>query len=781
MSGPGRKLPAAWYLLGGLLLANLALWKFRIIDTGTNPQLTIGVGDLYIEHYPMTQFAFESIAAGKIPLWNPFQLMGTPFLALPNVGLFYPGNWLYAFVDTGIGIELSLIAHLCWAGLGMFLFARSVSFSVLASVAAAITFSWSGWMMSNVNHPPLITGVSWLPMTMLAVEYSLRGSGRAALGLIAAVAFQLFNGAPELFLQNMTVCGGYALLRLGAMLAGGETTVAVRRAGLLLGSVLVGVFLAAPQVLPTLELLSESVRIPGLSFRAATKVGVVYPQSFIPGALTSSKLLSVGFLPLAGIILGSGTRHRLLWGYLLLLALAATFLSFGGEFYRLYHETPLGSMFRRPVKFLHSYAFALSLLAGLTVVYLENARDRELPDLLRSPAFLLCVVALGTAAAWVADRGVAAVSVIGLLVGLLIYAVARPPRLRWWIVVGLVALQGTTLFFETHQRFVRPSMRPERMQAQAPLLARLRELGPNHRVYVNPQLSVGPGLVQRTGTPAGIRFLGDYNPLASQRASTFFSKAAPSKPGAARARRVFGGPFVGHIVVDARSNWSLLDLTSTRYYVARAASVAGRFLRRLTESPDDTGLRRLKLGRPSFVVAERESALPRAYFVPEGLFVYGPMKLLRTLVRTDFDPYAEVLLEDERFIGAAGPRSTTGISSVEIVEDGTEKIVLEVESTVPGFAVLNDSYYPGWEARIGSTPTDLYRANYLFRAVRVPVGRSVITMEYRPASFRLGLALAGGAAVLLVLVVLGLRRFPRSRGGADAATSGRRRFDSESS
>ncbi len=47
-----------------------------------------------------------------------------PFLAIPHVGLLYPGNWIYVLFDTVIAIEVSFVLHLFFAALGSFLLAR---------------------------------------------------------------------------------------------------------------------------------------------------------------------------------------------------------------------------------------------------------------------------------------------------------------------------------------------------------------------------------------------------------------------------------------------------------------------------------------------------------------------------------------------------------------------------------------------------------------------------------------------------------------------------------
>jgi len=107
-----------------LFVATVVFWKLRIFDSATRHDFALGSFDIYIEHYPMTRYGFEMISSGHIPLWNPYQLTGMPFLAIPHVGLLYPGNWIYVLFDTVIAIEVSFVLHLFFAALGSFLLAR---------------------------------------------------------------------------------------------------------------------------------------------------------------------------------------------------------------------------------------------------------------------------------------------------------------------------------------------------------------------------------------------------------------------------------------------------------------------------------------------------------------------------------------------------------------------------------------------------------------------------------------------------------------------------------
>jgi uncharacterized membrane protein YfhO len=86
---------------------------------------------------------------------------------------------------------------------------------------------------------------------------------------------------------------------------------------------------------------------------------------------------------------------------------------------------------------------------------------------------------------------------------------------------------------------------------------------------------------------------------------------------------------------------------------------------------------------------------------------------------------------------------------VQLEAHEAERVVVTVEARQPGYLVLADLFYPGWQAEVDGGKAPIERANYLFRAVRLAPGRHTVRFDYRPASFRLGLFLSGATAFVL--------------------------------
>ena len=88
-----------------------------------------------------------------------------------------------------------------------------------------------------------------------------------------------------------------------------------------------------------------------------------------------------------------------------------------------------------------------------------------------------------------------------------------------------------------------------------------------------------------------------------------------------------------------------------------------------------------------------------------------------------------------------------------ILQEGPERVTIEVNLTQPGYLVLADTYYPGWQATIDGGTSEILPANHAFRAVQVDSGKHVVVFEYNPLSFRLGGWITVGAGLLLALML----------------------------
>lgn len=96
-------------------------------------------------------------------------------------------------------------------------------------------------------------------------------------------------------------------------------------------------------------------------------------------------------------------------------------------------------------------------------------------------------------------------------------------------------------------------------------------------------------------------------------------------------------------------------------------------------------------------------------------------------------------------------------SSINLTSYAPDVLTYQSQSTADGTVVFSEIYYPyGWKAYIDGKPAEIFRANYLLRAMNIPAGQHEIRMEFRPDSVRKGNTIASIFIVMMYAIVLGL-------------------------
>src|SRR5690349_19754188 len=90
---------------------------------------------------PLHWFTSVELKAGHLPLWNPYNASGEPWLANPQTGVFYPPAWLFVALSFATAYVLFLLFHVVLLGLGAYrLFARDESPGAASIGAVALMF-----------------------------------------------------------------------------------------------------------------------------------------------------------------------------------------------------------------------------------------------------------------------------------------------------------------------------------------------------------------------------------------------------------------------------------------------------------------------------------------------------------------------------------------------------------------------------------------------------------------------------------------------------------------
>jgi hypothetical protein len=153
------------------------------------------------------------------------------------------------------------------------------------------------------------------------------------------------------------------------------------------------------------------------------------------------------------------------------------------------------------------------------------------------------------------------------------------------------------------------------------------------------------------------------------------------------------------------------------------------------------------------LIFENRTVLPRAYAVPNSIVVTDEKQILRLLQSPTFDPYQEVILEEDSGAEIARGSFSFDPSHVEIKLYEPNRVVLESNLPESGWVILTDLNYPGWIAEVDGQRVKLHQANYLFRAVSAPAGQHTITFRFQPGSITYGLMISLITLLGILLII----------------------------
>lgn len=203
-------------------------------------------------------------------------------------------------------------------------------------------------------------------------------------------------------------------------------------------------------------------------------------------------------------------------------------------------------------------------------------------------------------------------------------------------------------------------------------------------------------------------------------------------------------------------------LTSTRFLVTQVKRFEPQGLSDVPVLPDAECQMIFESKDDNIRLYSMKDSLPRAYFAENVVWIKDRSEAVDRIFSsesTGFDPVKETIIEGEaRSIARTDSSSDGNVQAdtdrAEISEASNDSITIQTETGRARVLVLTDQFYPGWEAEVDGTRTEILRANSFMRAVELPSGKHQVRFVYRPKSFYIGLLLF---AISLALMIYYLR------------------------
>lgn len=735
--------------------------------------------DSHLFFYPRFWMQWQHGSIG----WNPYQFFGAPFLADPQDCWYYPLWWPFKCLPVCAAINWSVAFHALLGAFFAYSFARSLGSRRTAAFASGMIFGFGSLFCCKIRtgYLTVLYTIALMPLVLLVLRrFLVRPSVLAASLLGVSIGLQILAGHAQFAAFTLGAGLIYLAVWIGCML---RERLGWRRIARMLSHLLLALVVAAlasaVKLLPTTELMRLSNR-PSLSYDEASgwhaeppdALTLLVPDFFGDGVrnpywargFVTSKCFYLGVLSLLLVGVALGCRRDRETLALTLIGALGFVLALGPRtpVYRVaFACIPGFALFREPSRFLTLTGFAGAMLAGLGLDRLTNARHRvrRAVRVAAAIALALCVVALALVcirwcspsyvhrlwdhlvARWgepetlasaqfadreqlaascaVAFRGIAKLAVFAGLSALLLWG-----PLHGWSRGG-VALCGIVVIWVDLFGFVGPFIIAERvapaLDLEAVQFLQSEPKGERFRVWygIDPHRNLLP--------MHGVEPVGGYNPVELRR-FVRFAKFDPAE----------AGP-------DSRT-WReqarLLAAANVKYLMCPHGE----------RVPRDVPAEKVAATANNVIYRCPERS-PRAFLTTHWEAIPDAERQLARMMTDAVEPGRQVLLEAEPE-GVAYSNAHAGTATIAKYE--SDMVEISVEADRPALLVLADAFYPGWTAshRADGEADDIklpvVLANYMFRAVRVPAGRGLVTFRFRSATLQAGRVISLVTACALI-------------------------------
>lgn len=720
--------------------------------------------DFVLQFYPWKKFLYDYVQThGSLPFWNPYLFSGTPFIANIQASMFYPLGFLYYLIPTESAYLYSTILHCILGSIFMYMFTRSLSVSKSGAFLSGFIFIFNGYFMAHIyaGHLSFVQNYIWIPLIFLFVVRFIE-SCRYVYAVIGGVLLgvQVLGGFPQLafytILAILLLCFYFACSRIKAK---GLPYIFKIAAGILT-LLLIGFSTAAVQLLPTYEFAQLSTRAGGISYQFATMDSLppVNLLTFLVPLLFGTPVDGTfwlhgstwefweycGYAGIGALVIIAITLRKLISNrvglFFVLLIVTALFLAFGkyNAFYPLIYHLPGFNNFRIPAQILFLYIFSIAVLAGMGLDFMKGSkalfmRSKQivffvlfffLPLMIWSYGFtdsfsnfLSQHIQFADMTAEQICRITSTVSHAVFVSYCIFFAVAVSLYLHDKESISYSMLTTTLILIAIVDlsSFSSPMI-------QATDIGSLLKRGESlNLITKNSQISRsainGRCFIENAGLWYGFQDIQGYDPLILKRYMKYINRSQGLPPDDKVVNL--------HYVVDFNNN--LIRMLNLKYVV----------------ECKEQRIRKL------------DSFVPRCYIVHD-MVTKGDDQILDFMMEDQFDPLQTVVFEEGNECSEfwTGKPIQDAHETCAITQYSDDEIRMVADMKGPGFLIMSEINYPGWQVFVDGQKRRIFTGNYLFRTVSLDTGRHEIRFIFSPLSFKIGAAISGLSLIGVMMLLL---------------------------
>ncbi len=739
-----------------LLITNVTPWNLA----GTILVKNTFMQDSIVQMYPWKAVTFGAIKTFSIPFWNPYQLTGIPFMASLKPMVFYPFTMILSFLPQVWAWNSLLFLQVFLALVFAYQLGRELAIDVLPSILVAIAFSLNSLMMAVLEFGSEGHVLLWVPLMLYCVKkYFDTKKGVALIVLGVAIAASMLAGHLQYF--------SYGFLALVSFIFWYGYHVHARIVDyvfLFLAS-LCGVGLSALQLLPFLELYQASYRsgaVGGKFFTEGLHIPFYFLRFLAPDFFGNpvTKDEASNYIEYSGYF-GSialffalyalvYVRKNSLANYFKIIFLASLALSVKGigNILLALHLPMLTSGAGNRILSLVYLSGAMLAGYGMMDFFRDSKKRKDLAILV----FFLVMFALLPAELFA----------FNLFTGSPLHVT----NLRF---AFIIAALFTVLLLLSHARKFKNVLTTAILSLAIVALAFLdlyrlgyRFLTFSNAKFLYPDVPVTRFVREETKTNLGrvygltepeiatllrVPAIESYNPMNLRRTRIFLDTVLHRKAGA-----------VGLTSKET--------LETTDVYAKKQAFDMLGVSYVATPSETDPSLR--YFGTVAFqgsftpvykdqthIVYRNGDVFPRYQLFYDAISVKTEQEALQKISDPSIDLKKTLIVESDPPIALH-----VGTGSATLTTFATDALSFSIQSDTPALLYLSDANFAGWKATVNGKEEKIIQANYAFRAVAVPEGKSTVTFAYKPTSFRQGLIISAVAGAILLLIGVARQLFP---------------------
>lgn len=743
-----------WYYAATIGILTLILFSKFVFSS----KMLMGSDTLQAGVFFRNFFVEYFKATGSVPQWNPYIFGGMPFVDAFHGDIFYPISFIFKMIlPLFRALGWGLVFHVFFAGITMYLCARSFKLGKLASSLAGLFYMFAPYLVSLVapGHDGKIFVTALFPLTIMFLERGMEGKSYLDfIGLGTIIGLIILTPHPQMAYFSLWAIGSYFVFKLVVRYRKEKS---VSSAGILTGlfvlAIVVGLALSAIQFYPGYKYVKEFSPRAGegrggyewatsWSMNAEELVGMAVPHfAGVNGQKENTywgknyfkdNSEYIGLFPLLLGALGLVFfRDRRKWFFLGLSAVGLIY-ALGGTtpiFYLFYYIIPNVKSMRAPSMIMFVFSFSFALLGAMGVQYLADefrSDKRTRREKLRKILLTVAIVYAGLALIWTiggeplmklyqgmfhssidSNKLAASLSNIGniqaglwiaaIMFGIAFYLLKTfEDRKLGLAAVALIGLLATVDVWRLDFKFIDTFDATQRF-APHQSVSYLKEAAGHDRI------------IDLTGRVFGSL---DYFAYFGINQVTGYH----GNQLAVYDKLIGGLQHENLYDRTGRPKLPVLNLLGVRFLVYQAGF-----------PQPDSSLSRV-YDQYGITIYLNRSSLPRA-FVAHEYRVADADSILGLVTNPRFNPRMYMLLEDEpEFAPVKPPRPVQEECDIIEYEPGYVKITTKLNDSA--FVCLTDPYYPAWKAYIDGEQTEVYRAYSALRAVGVPEGEHTIEFVY---------------------------------------------------